>query len=189
MARINLLPWREELRKEKQKEFGVLMVAFAIVAVIAVGIIHYYYSQRIDVQGIRNQYLNSQIAVLDKRITEIKKLKKDKNRLEKRIRAIERLQRNRPLIVHIFDTLVDALPQGVSLTRISQRKNSFRISGEAESNARVSSFMQNLEASKWLKKPKLDVIKTKVVGKNTKISAFTLEVKQVVPKPKQSEKS
>jgi len=181
MARINLLPWREELRKEKQQEFFVMLGVIAIVAAAVWGMIHFYYSQRIDAQGLRNQYMTDQIALLDKKIKEIQQLEKEKQRLLDRMRAIEQLQSNRPLIVRFFDELIDSLPEGVSVTQINQSGHNITINGEAQSNARVSSFMRNLDSSKWLRNPKLDIIQTVTAG-GTRISQFTLRFQQVVPK-------
>jgi len=188
MARINLLPWREELRKEKQQEFFVMLGVIAVLAAAVWGVIHFYYSQRIEAQELRNKYMNDQIALLDKKIKQIKKLQKDKQRLLDRMHAIEQLQSNRPLIVHFFDDLINDLPEGVSVTQIKQSGHNIIIQGEAQSNARVSSFMRNLEASKWLKDPKLDVIQA-VNTSGVRVSKFTLRLKQVVPKSNDEQKS
>lgn len=181
MSKINLLPWREALRKQKQQEFIAVAGLVALIAAIIVGIVHFYHVQLIEAQELRNTYLTSQIEVLDRKIKEIQRLEKEKQRLLDRMRAIEQLQRNRPLIVHFFDELIDSLPEGVSVTQIQQSDNRITINGEAESNARVSSFMRNLEASQWLKDPELDVIQAKNAS-GTRISQFTLRFKQVVPK-------
>lgn len=181
MAKINLLPWREELRKQKLQDFGLLMGGFAIVAAIVVGVTHLYFVSRIEGQENRNQYLQGEIVKLDKKIKEIKQLQKEKERLIARMRAIEQLQRNRPLIVRFFDELVASLPEGVSVLKVSQNGNSVTINGEAQSNARVSSFMRNLESSEWLANPKLDIIQAKDAS-GQRISAFTLKFTQVIPK-------
>jgi len=188
MARINLLPWREELRKEKQQEFFVMLGVVAVLAAVVWGMIHFYYSQRIEAQGLRNKFMNDQIALLNKKIKEIQKLQKDKQRLLDRMRAIEQLQSNRPLIVRFFDELINDLPEGVSVTQINQSGHNITIHGEAQSNARVSSFMRNLEASKWLKNPKLDIIQA-VNTSGVRVSQFTLRLQQVVPKSEDDEKS
>ena len=184
MARINLLPWREELRKEKQQEFFALLGLVAIIAVLVWGVVHWYHSQMIEAQQERNQFMKNQIAVLDKKIKKIRQLEKDKQRLLDRMRAIEQLQSNRPLIVHFFDELINSLPEGVSVTEINQAGHNITINGEAQSNARVSSFMRNLDASKWLKNPKLDVNASGV-----RISQFTLRFQQVIPKSSEDEGS
>lgn len=181
MARINLLPWRDELRKEQQKEFGVRIGGFVIAAAAIVFVFHIYFVNRIEYQEQRNQFLTTKIADLDKKIQEIEQLEKDKQRLIDRIRAIEGLQSNRPLIVRFFDELITSLPEGVSITKIVQQGDSITINGEAQSNARVSSFMRNLESSKWLKDPNLDIIQSKDTS-GTRIASFTLSFKQVIPK-------
>jgi type IV pilus assembly protein PilN len=181
MSKINLLPWREAKRKEKQTEFFIML---GITAVIAAGIwllIHFFHSQLIDNQLERNQFVVSETAKLDKKIEEIRELQREKQRLMDRMRAIEQLQGNRPLIVRFFDELVKSLPEGVSVTSVSQQDSNITINGEAQSNARVSSFMRNLEASDWLAKPALDIIQGRSAS-GTRISSFTLRFQQVVPK-------
>ncbi|MCI0399762.1 MAG: PilN domain-containing protein [Gammaproteobacteria bacterium] len=180
MAKINLLPWRAALRKERQTRFYIT-IGLAVVATIAVwGVVHLYFEQLISHQNARNQFLQGQIALLDKKIKEINELEKEKERLLARMRAIERLQANRPLIVRLFDELVKSLPDGVSLTQVSQKGTVITIDGIAQSNARVSSFMRNLEQSPWLATPELDIIQT-TDQQGTRISKFTLRFNQVYP--------
>ena len=181
MARINLLPWREELRKQKQKDFLGLVGLAIIVGALILELMHIYYAQLIDQQKERNKFLEDQIALLDKRIKEIKELEKEKHRLLDRMRAIEQLQSNRPLIVRFFDELIDSLPDGVSVTTLKQAGEVITIQGVAQSNARVSSFMRNLEKSDWLKDPKLDVIQSQDRS-GIRVSNFTLKFTQVIPK-------
>ncbi|NNE37489.1 MAG: pilus assembly protein PilN [Gammaproteobacteria bacterium] len=181
MARINLLPWREEARSKKTQEFGVLIGAFAVVAGIIVLIIHVYNSQLIDAQMARNKYMEDEIAKLDIRIQEIQNLEAEKRRLLDRMRAIEQLQTNRPLIVRFFDELINSLPEGVSINNIIQQQNNVTINGVAQSNARVSSLMRNLDESEWLANPALDIIQA-TSGAGTRISQFTLRFNQVIPK-------
>lgn len=188
MAKINLLPWREALRKQKMQEFGGLMAAFAVLAGIVVGALHLHFNSRIDYHNFRNAYLDDQIKLLDKKIQEIQRLEREKERLIARMRAIEQLQRNRPLIVRFFDELISSLPEGVSVLRVQQNGESIVINGEAQSNARVSSFMRNLESSKWLRGPKLDIIQSKNAA-GQRISAFTLRFTQVIPKSEEDEEA
>lgn len=180
MARINLLPWRVERRKQKQQEFFSLVGAFAFAAAIVVAAVHIYNNQLIDSQMNRNQFLAEQTSFLDKRIAEISELEKEKQRLLDRMRAIERLQTNRPLIVRFFDELVDSLPEGVSILRLAQQGMNITINGVAQSNARVSSLMRNLEASEWLRNPQLDIIQA-TDESGTRVSRFTLRFNQVIP--------
>ncbi|MBM2829577.1 MAG: hypothetical protein HW411_367 [Gammaproteobacteria bacterium] len=180
MAKINLLPWREELRKERQQQFFITVGLAAAVAVGIWGVFHFYHTQLIDYQQTRNKYLEEQIVLLDKKIAEIEQLEKEKERLLARMRAIEQLQSNRPLIVRMFDEMVKNLPDGVSLTQVTQKGGTITINGVAQSNARVSSFMRNLEGSEWLKDPQLDIIQAKD-EEGQRISNFTLRFSQKVP--------
>lgn len=182
MSKINLLPWREVRRKELLNQF-VITLAFVAVAAAAIwGAIHYYHMQLIDVQNSRISLIEKNIAEVDKKIKEIKELERAKERLLSRMRAIEQLQGNRPLIVRLFDELITSLPDGVTVSNITQKGNKITINGLAQSNARVSSFMRKLESSDWLAKPDLKVIKESKAGQNKPVNSFTLVFKQVIPK-------
>lgn len=186
MARINLLPWREEARKQKQQEFFALIGVFVVIAAIGVGVAHIYNNQLIDAQTVRNNYLDAEIKKLDEKIKEIRQLEAEKRRLLDRMRAIEQLQTNRPLIVRFFDELVNSLPEGVSVTGVTQQDTNITINGVAQSNARVSSFMRNLESSEWLANPKLDIIQA-TDESGTRVSRFILRFNQVVPSSEEDE--
>ena len=181
MARINLLPWREALRKERQQIFFTTMGVFVVVTILLWGAVHLVNTQRIDYQETRNQFLNVQIEALDKKIAEIEALEKEKERLKARIEAIERLQGNRPLIVHLFDEMVTSMPDGVSIVSVKQTGKAITIKGVAQSNARVSSFMRKLESSLWLSDPQLDVIQAQD-AQGQRLSNFTMRFNQVIPK-------
>lgn len=181
MSRINLLPWREARRKELKTQFLTTLGIAALLAVLTWGIIHFYHTQLIEHQKYRNNYLEQQISLLDKKIKEIEELEKEKERLLARMRAIEQLQGNRPLIVRFFDELVNNTPEGVSVISLNQEQQAITITGVAQSNARVSSFMRNLDSSEWVRKPELDVIQTTDQG-GTELSNFTLRFEQVIPK-------
>lgn len=181
MARINLLPWREERRKQQQIEFFAILGVAVVVTLAVWGAVHWHFDQRINYQEARNQFLEGQIAHLDRRIKEIQDLERERERLLARMRAIEELQTNRPLIVRLFDELVDNLPEGVSLTRVQQQGGNITINGVAESNARVSNFMRNLEASAWLSDPDLDIVQAQT-AEGLRVSNFTLRFSQIVPK-------
>ena len=180
MSKINLLPWREELRKQKLKEFGQILGAFALMAIVIVGIVHFIHVKKIEYQQSRNKYIEDETVLLDKKIKEIEELEREKQRLLDRMLAIEQLQGNRPLIVRFFDELITNLPDGVSVNSIAQSGNSITITGEAQSYARVASFMRTLEASEWLADPKLDVIQG-TDAEGMRISSFTLKFNQVIP--------
>ncbi len=182
MSRINLLPWREEKRKELQAQFMMLLGVVALLAVAVWAGVHFYHVQLIEVENSRLKYLEEQIAIVDAKIEQIKELEKEKESLLSRMRAIEQLQGNRPLIVRLFDELVTNLPDGLSVTTIKQKDSTVTIEGLAQSNARVSSFMRNLEKSEWLAKPNLKVIQESEVGGDKPVNSFTLTFAQVIPK-------
>lgn len=179
MPRINLIPWRDAERKRKRQEFGV----GALVALLAAGAIAFLVNLQmgaaIDNQNERNQYLNDEIALLDKQITEILALEQQKQRLRARIQVIEQLERSRPEIVHVFDQLVRTIPDGVNLTALKQTDRRLQLKGLAQSSTRVASYMRNIDASEWLTDPSLDILETKGAGDGG--SDFTLNATQENP--------
>ncbi len=177
MAHINLLPWREELRKQKQQEFSVIAGGAALVGGLLVLLGHMQMNGVIDKQKQRNQFLEGEISALDKRISKIRDLEKTKTDLLARMDIIQQLQRSRPESVHLMDELVKTLPDGVYLARISQKGNGLTLSGVAQSNARVSAYMRNIDGSNWMDNPKLDVIQTKK-GKLRRNAEFVLRAQQ-----------
>ncbi len=179
-TRINLLPWREELRQERQKQFMSLLVLTALLAAAIVGLIHFQMNSKIDYQNSRNSYLKNEIAKLDNEIKEIAELQKVRKSLIERMDIIQALQSSRPSIVHLFTDLVTTVPNGVFLQTLEQKGDTLIITGEAESNARVSSYMRNLSNSDWLTDPNLEIIEIKD-KKVTRISSFTLTIKQKSP--------
>ena len=181
MARINLLPWREAQRKEQQREFVSITAFSAALTVILVGFVHIHMNGMIEYQERRNSYLENEIRILDDKIKEIKKLESTKKALLERMAVIENLQATRPGIVHLFDELVNTLPEGVYLTSVKQSGERLDVIGKAESNARVSAYMRKLEESGWIAKPTLNVIETVNSGAG-RISTFHLQAKQAVPK-------
>ncbi len=184
MSKINLLPWREARRKELQNQFVISVAFVALVAAGIWGLVHFYYLQLIEVQDRRIAYVDEQIEVVDKKIEEIKELEREKDRLLARMRAIEQLQGNRPLIVRLFDEMVTSLPEGVTVKDIQQKGTTITINGLAQSNARVSSFMRQLESSEWLTNPNLKVIKEANVAGNKPVNSFTMTFSQVIPQAK-----
>jgi len=186
MAQINLLPWREELRKQRRTEYLTLLGIFAVIALLVWGAVHWHFNERIDYQKSRNAFLQAEITKLDKKIKEIQELEKEKERLLARMKAIETLQTSRPIIVHIFDELVDSLPEGVYLKEISQTGSKIVIKGVAQSNARVSNYMRNVEKSDWLKNPTLDIIQT-ATEDGRRIANFTLQFEQTSPQSSSQE--
>lgn len=183
MARINLLPWREVERKRRQHEFaGITVAALAVTLVLGVAV-HLVMGKLISNQDDRNQFLRHQISLLDEQIREIRDLEKTRARLLARMDVIQQLQVSRPEIVHLFDELVIDIPEGVYLTKVIQSGNSIVVDGLAQSNARVSAFMRNIEASKWIGNPSLNVINKAGAG----MSRFKLRFKQLKPSVKQAD--
>lgn len=178
MAHINLLPWREELRREKQQQFAVISAGTAVVAALLVLLVHMQVEGLIEKQNARNSFLDNEIAELDKKIAKITELEKTKTALLARMDIIQQLQHSRPQSVHLMDALVYTLPDGVYLEKILQKGPSLTVSGIAQSNARVSAYMRNIDSSEWLRNPKLDVIETK--GSDRRRNAeFVLRAGQV----------
>ncbi len=183
MARINLLPWREELRKQRQREFGFMVIGALFVTLLLGLYVNLHISGMIDHQKARNGFMKKEIALMDQKIKEIKDLEKTKAKLLARINIIQELQSSRPEIVHLFDELVTRTPDGSYLTEVNQKGKSVTINGRAQSNARVSSYMRNVDASQWLGDPSLQVIENKDKT-GTGMSHFTLKVKQINKKAK-----
>jgi len=179
MAHINLLPWREELRQQKKKEFLTIIGGIAVVFAGVVLVVHVYVAMIIDSQNSRNTLLKQEITIVENKIKEISELEKKKEQLIARMRVIEQLQSNRPEVVHLFDEIAKNVPEGMYIVSLKQRNRNVTIKGRAQSNARVSAFMRRLEASPWFENPKLDVIETaKAKGDIEKSRAFTLQVSQ-----------
>lgn len=180
MARINLLPWRVELKRQRRLEyFSIIGVSVGLTLALLIAI-HLGYAARIAYQNERNAFLQAETKKLDQQIVEIQELEKEKRRLVARTKAIEGLQSSRPLVVHILDELVGALPDGVNLTEITQTGISFVIKGVAESNARVSTFMRNIEKSAWLTDPQLEIIQS-ADESGRRVANFTLRLQQRTP--------
>jgi len=178
MPRINLLPWREEQRKQRLKNFGIAAAAAVAVGIGVVLYAHVTANRFIAYQNQRNKFLETQIATLDKQIAEIKELEATKERLLARMQIIEQLQRSRPEVVHLFDELVRRLPDGVYLKSVKQTGNRLSIKGVAQSSTRVSALMRNIDSSQWLTDPGLDVVETKEEGR-ARSSEFTIFASQV----------
>ncbi len=180
MAQINLLPWRDERRQELRKEF---LASIAFVLALAVGLVllgDRIVNNQIDVQKARNQYLGEHIAILDKQVAEIKDLQRKRNQLLDRMRVIQELQGNRPIIVRILDQLVRTVPDGVFYTNLQTKDKVISIKGIAESNNRVSSLMRRLDASDWLADPNLDAVHA-APEYGDQATRFNLSVKVQLP--------
>lgn len=175
MAKINLLPWRQEQRKEQQRQFFTVMGLMVVLVAVGILAVHLQYARLISVQDSRNDYLNKHIKEVEKQIAEINQLASKKERLLARMEIIQQLQRNRPEIVRLFDELVRVMPDGVFLTSLKQQKTNLQMTGIAQSNARVSALMRNIDQSEWLTKPQLEVIES---GKKEGARKFSLRAQQ-----------
>lgn len=181
MPRINLLPWREELRKERQRNFAIAAAAAVLLGIGGVLYAKSTVNGMIAYQQTRNNMLKEEIAALDAQIGEIRDLESRKERLLKRMEVIERLQRSRPEIVHLFDELARTVPNGVHLENVKQKGKRVTIKGKAQSSTRVSAYMRNIDKSEWLTDPGLDVVETKDSGP-TRSSEFTIFAEQDNPR-------
>lgn len=181
MSRINLLPWREARRAGLQKQFYTILALVVVVAGLVWYVTHLYHKELIALDNYRIGYIEEQIAAVDDKIKEIQQLEKERASLLSRMQTIEQLQGNRPLIVRFFDELISSLPEGVSVTRVAQTGNNITIDGLAQSNARVSSLMRNLESSDWLANPDLKIIQQSGAAGDRPINSFTLTFTQIIP--------
>lgn len=161
MAKINLLPWRAERRKQRQKEFYGMLGFAAVIALLVSILIVMYYNGQIEGQSQRNQYLKDQIAEIDTQITQIAELDKKKADLLKRKEVIEQLQASRSQMVHLFDELARMGSEGIQITSLKQNGTELILTGRAQSNARVSAYMRNFEASSFMTKPEVSVIEAR----------------------------
>ncbi len=158
MARINLLPWRVERRQQRQREFYIMLSLAAVAGVLLSLLIWAYYNAQISGQQGRNAFLSEEIAKVEVQISEIGRLGEQKKRLLNRKGVIEELQANRSQMVHLFDSLVRTMPDGVVLTSLAQTGELLTLQGRSQSNARVSTYMRNLEGSGWMTEPDLEII-------------------------------
>lgn len=178
MPSINLLPWREERRKVRQQTFQMRLVLAVIVGIVVLILWWLGLSSAISNQTERNTYLTGQIQQIDKQIADIKTLQQQKAQMLARMNIIEQLQASRMAVVHLFDQLVKTLPAGVYLTQVSQHGSQLTIQGVAESSARVSTYMRNIDASPWMSDPNLQVVqKDTSIDFGARAQQFTLTAK------------
>jgi type IV pilus assembly protein PilN len=178
MPRINLLPWRAELRQRRKKDF---IVALGGSLIVAVGVI---YLSKLTVQGwtsnqiSRNAVLKQEIVALDQQIQQISGLESQRDRLVARMRVITQLQRSRPEVVHLFDELVNSMPEGVYLTEVTQQGARIGVRGNAQSSTRVSALMRNIDDSEWLRGPGLEGVDFVTAGteRNAQFRVFAEQV-------------
>jgi len=178
MPRINLLPWREDERKKRQRDFMISMAGSLIAGIVVVIVTIIAYSQMIDYQQARNLRLESEIVELERSISEIDGLEAQKERLLARMEIIEQLQRSRPEIVHLFDEMTRQLPEGVYLTGMRQNGMAVELQGVAQSSTRVSALMRQIDASAWLTDPGVIKVETTESGP-ARQAEFVVNLKQV----------
>ncbi|KRA54702.1 fimbrial protein [Pseudoxanthomonas sp. Root65] len=198
MAKINLLPWRAERRVQRQREFYVMLGAAAIAGLLLSFLLWFHYDRQVSGQTERNDFLKDEIAKVQAQNKEIEKLDEQKRRLLARKEVIEKLQANRSQMVHLFDSLVRTIPDGVMLANIKQEGEVLTLQGRAQSNARVSAYMRNLETSGWMTKPELSIIEAKPEEVKTLTNTgagsalpyvFTLQVRLANPTAEQEAES
>lgn len=178
MPRINLLPWRAELRARRKKEFLVALLGAVLVSAMLVYVSKLTVQGWVSGQNARNTILRDEISKLDEQIAQIATLETQRDRLLARMQIIEQLQRSRPEVVHLFDELVNTLPEGVHFTEVTQNSKQIEIKGAAQSSTRVSALMRNIDGSEWLRDPALEVVETVSTGP-ARTSQFTLFAQQV----------
>jgi type IV pilus assembly protein PilN len=189
MIRINLLPHREQKRQARQRQFVSVAIGLAILSLAVVGLVHVVFVTQIENQQSRNKLLKDEIAKLDEQIKEIDKLREQTQALLSRKQVVETLQTNRTEAVHLLDQMVRQLPDGVYLRTLKQTGPKVTATGYAQSNARVSTLMRNIEASPWLTQPELVEIKSVPMpgarDKDTRVNEFTLtfQLKRAAPPP------
>lgn len=186
MAKINLVPWREERNKRRQKEMLGMLAMTAVVTLGLAMLWHMFHQYRIDKQMERNQYLRTEIAIVDQKIREIKKLDELREKLTVRMELIRSLQTSRPESVHLMDENVFIFPDGVLASSINQSGSKVELKGLAQSNAQISALMHKVEESVWLHKPALQLINKETKGRQG-LSHFRLVYQQTRPKKEQSD--
>ena len=178
MPRINLLPWREAERRKRQRDFMVAMAGSFVSGLLVIALTNLAFSQMVGQQRDRNNRLEAEIVELEKSITEIDGLERQKERLLARMEIIEQLQRSRPEIVHLFDEVTRQLPEGVYLTGLKQTGSAVEVQGIAQSSTRVSALMRQIDKSAWLTDPDVVKVETTEQGPGRR-AEFVVNLKQV----------
>jgi len=158
MAKINLLPWRENLRKKRQQNFMVALGATLAAAALVVLAANHFMNQQISGQENRNNYLRAEIRKLERDIQRIEQLEEVRDNLIARKDVIEQLQSNRNLMVHLFNQLAQTVPEGVTLNSVRQNNEELSIQGSSESETRVSDYMRNIEGAEWMSNTRLSIV-------------------------------
>jgi type IV pilus assembly protein PilN len=159
MARINLLPWREELRRERQKRFMMSLMMTAVLGVVLVFLIGLFFDQKIRQQQFRNELIKTEIRTLETKIKRIDELERTRARLISRKEVIEQLQASRSMTVQLLDNLAKSIPTGVTLESVRQQGLDLSLTGSSQSNARVSAYLQELSRNELFQDPELDFVR------------------------------
>jgi type IV pilus assembly protein PilN len=178
MPRINLLPWRDQQRRERKLAFFVALSGAALGALVAAFAGYLLFKSMISSQEQRNDRLRAEIKTVDRQIEEINDLETQKQRFIARMQVIEKLQRSRSEVVHLFDEVARTIPDGTYLTAFKQAGKQLKFEGVAQSSTRVSTFMRNISGSQWMKDPELEVVESK--PGNTVGNSFVLDASQIV---------
>lgn len=185
MARINLLPWREEQRQERQRQFLVTLLMTSILGVLLVFIVGTVFDQRINHQQFRNGLIKGEIRQLEVRIKKIEELERTRARLISRKQVIERLQASRSTTVELLDHLAKSIPVGVTLTTIRQQGSTLALSGSSQSNARVSAYLRELELNDLFLNPQLAFVRSTARPVNS-VEPYEFSIKVNLRQPKTS---
>ena len=177
MPRINLLPWREQQRRERQLALYVWLLFALIGAALVTGAGYLWMGSMIEAQQSRNDHLKSEIRILDRQNEEINDLESQKQRFISRMQVIDKLQRSRSEIVHVFDEIAKIMPDGTYLTSVTQNNRRLKLEGVAQSSTRVSTLMRNIAASQWLRNPELEVVEAR--KESTLGNSFVLYAEQI----------
>ena len=181
MARINLLPWREQLREQRKQQFIATLLGVLLLGAGLVFLADQVLNRMMDHHQARNNLLRQEISALDARIKEISELRKKRQELIERTRVIQDLQGNRPIVSRVFDQLVRTIPDGVYFSSVKMTGKNIAVEGTAENNNMISSLMRNHDASEWLTLPNLTEVRTVEEGGEHELSRFKLTVQQTRP--------
>ena len=186
MARINLLPWREEKRRERQRQFMTSLLLISILGVVLVFFTGFVFDQKIAHQQIRNELVQSEIRALEARIKRIDELERTRARLISRKQVIESLQASRSITVELLDKLAKSIPVGVTLTTIRQQGKDLSLVGTSQSNARVSAYLRELEANDLFLSPQLGYVRS-VNSAGPATEPYTFSIKVTLRSPKSAD--
>lgn len=179
MTKINLLPWREERRQELKRQFFIVLAGMVLIGAGAVYVVNMNIESQIAYQNQRNQFIQNETKKMEQQIKEISELKKKRESLIERMKVIQDLQGNRPVVVQVFDEIVRTVPDGVFYKNVKASGDAINIVGFAESNNRVSNLMRNLDSSELFEAPNLSKVQTS--GKEKESNEFDLSVKRQKP--------